>query len=337
VLIVDDSAAMRALIAAALQSDPGITVVGEAADPLEARQAIKALNPDVVTLDVEMPHMDGLEFLEKIMRLRPMPVIMVSSLTTRGADAAIRALEIGAVECFAKPSPKNPHSFETLAATVKLAARVKPQPVSRAGWLARSAAGANKESIKYQYKGGVVAIGSSTGGVEALMTILSHFPKNCPPTVITQHMPETFTQRFAHKLDRICAAHVSEAVDGAPLKPGRIYLAPGGTKHLEVVGYNDLWCRLRAGDHVQGHRPSVDVLFASVARCAGKNSLGVILTGMGRDGAEGLLAMRKAGARTIGQDEKSSVVYGMPKAAFEIGAVSEQLALADIPAAILKQ
>ncbi|MGA2793270.1 MAG: chemotaxis response regulator protein-glutamate methylesterase [Roseiarcus sp.] len=332
VLVVDDSATMRGLIKVALERDPDVKVVGQAADPFEARQAIKALNPNVITLDVEMPNMNGIEFLEKIMRLRPMPVVMVSTLTTSGGDATIRALEAGAVECVVKPSPGNEHAFDGLPAIVKMAASAYVRPSA-----ARSPAPSSspRESSDYVHDGRVVAIGASTGGVEALIAVLSAFPANCPPTVITQHMPANFTRSLAERLDRLCAPSVSEAVDGTALAPGHVYLAPGGQTHLEVVGSRGPRCRLRAGEPVNGHRPSVDVLFLSVGKAVGKNAVGVILTGMGRDGAAGLLAMRQAGARTFGQNEASSVVYGMPKVAFEWGAVEKQLPLARLGHEIL--
>jgi two-component system chemotaxis response regulator CheB len=333
VLVVDDSATMRGLIKVALERDPDLEVIGQAADALEARQAIKALNPDVITLDVEMPNMNGIEFLEKIMRLRPMPVIMVSSLTTSGGDATIRALEAGAVDCIAKPSPGHEHTFDDLPGTVKMAAAAFVRPS-----VSRSAAPTSspfRDSSNYVHDGRVVAIGASTGGVEALIAVLSEFPANCPPTVITQHMPANFTKSLAQRLDRICAPSVSEAVDGAELTQGHVFLAPGGQAHLEVTGSRGLRCRLRPGEAVNGHRPSVDVLFTSVSKAAGDKGIGVILTGMGRDGASGLLAMRNVGARTLGQNEASSVVYGMPKVAFELGAVERQLPLAKIGHEIL--
>lgn len=319
VLVVDDSATMRGLIAATLASEPGIEVVGQAQDPLQAREAIKALDPDVVTLDVEMPNMNGLDFLERLMRLRPTPVVMVSTLTARGAEASLHALELGAVDCVAKPSSDGGAGFRRLAETVKAAASAR---------LRASRAAPNPPNTgDYAPDGRLLAIGSSTGGVEALMTLIERMPRNCPPTVITQHMPATFTHSFAQRMDRVCAARVSEAVDGDPIEAGRIYLAPGGGQHLLVDGKSKLRCRLVESDPVNGHRPSVDVLFASVARAAGGRSVGAILTGMGRDGAAGLLAMRHAGAETLGQDEATCVVYGMPKAAFEIGAVERQLPL----------
>lgn len=330
VLVVDDSATMRSLISAVLRRDPEISVVGHAGDPLEAREAIKQLNPDVITLDVEMPNMNGLSFLEKIMRLRPMPVVMVSTLTQIGADVTLAALELGAVDCVGKPTTGQPAemAFADLAARVKAAARARVRP-----GMDRVATGASVSQFKSD--GRIVAIGSSTGGVEALLTVLSSFPANCPPTVITQHMPGTFTKSFAERLNRSCAAQVAEATDGAPLSIGQIYLAPGGDSHLHVAGSGQPRCRLVADGPVNGHRPSVDVLFESVAKLAGRSSVGVILTGMGRDGAQGLLAMRNAGAATLGQNEATSVVYGMPKVAHEIGAVDRQLPLERIGGEII--
>lgn len=328
VLVVDDSPTMRGLISAALGRDPDIEVIGTAADPLEAREAIKRLNPDVITLDIEMPNMNGLEFLEKIMRLRPMPVVMVSTLTQAGAEVTLAALEMGALDAVGKPSAgvTAMTAFADLNEKVKVAARSRVRakgPVEPA----RPRTGYRADA------GHILAIGASTGGVEALVAILSAFPADCPATVITQHMPATFTRSFAARLDRVSAASVQEATDGAPLTPGKVYLAPGGATHLEVSGGTPR-CRLVASDPVSGHRPSVDVLFRSVAR-VGRPMTGVILTGMGRDGASGLLEMRQAGARTLGQDEASSVVYGMPRIAYEIGAVERQLPLSRMPSAIL--
>jgi two-component system chemotaxis response regulator CheB len=329
VLIVDDSATMRSLIATVLQRDPEIEVVGEAGDPLEAREAIKKLNPDVITLDVEMPNMNGIDFLEKIMRLRPMPVVMVSTLTVRGAEATMEALELGAIDCVAKPSTGGLEGFQDLPFKVKAAAKAKVKPL-------RAPGAAKPPVLDHTPDDRVIAIGSSTGGVEALIAILTRFPANCPPTVITQHMPATFTKSFSERLDRLCAPKVTEAHDGALLENGRIYIAPGGEHHMEIGGSSQLRCRLSGGPPVNGHRPSVDVLFRSVAKSAGARAVGAILTGMGRDGADGLLAMRRAGAHTFGQDEASSVVYGMPKVAFEIGAVERQAPLDRLAAELLK-
>ncbi|MBI1686901.1 protein-glutamate methylesterase/protein-glutamine glutaminase [Caulobacter hibisci] len=330
VLVVDDSATMRGLITAALNRDPEIEVVGAAGDPFEARGMIKALNPDVVTLDIEMPNMNGIEFLEKIMRLRPMPVVMVSSLTQAGAEMTLRALELGAVDCVGKPTTATgtAEALAEVAEKVRTAARASVRTKA-------DAAPVTARRGNYLPSGDVVSIGSSTGGVEALLAILTQFPETCPPTVITQHMPATFTASFAARLDRASGAKVQEATDGALLEPGKVYVAPGGATHLEVVRSAGLRCRLTAGDPVSGHRPSVDVLFRSVAQAVGEKAVGAILTGMGRDGAQGLLQMRQAGARTVGQDEASCVVYGMPRAAFEIGAVEKQVSLSSIGQSIL--
>lgn len=327
VIVVDDSATMRKVISATLSADPDIEVVGLAADPHEARVLIKQLAPDVITLDIEMPNMDGLAFLEKIMRLRPTPVIMVSTLTQAGAEVNLRALEIGAFDCVAKPSSYAPDSFTSLAEKVKAAARSRRQP-------RLAVAKSVKMPGAYAPDGRIVGIGSSTGGVEALISILSKFPANCPPTIISQHMPPTFTKSFAARLNKLCAAEVSEAQEGDRLRPGHVFLCPG-EMHLELSGQHNPVIHLSTADRVNGHRPSVDVMFHSLLHCSGGNSIGVILTGLGRDGAEGLLALRQAGADTIGQDEGSCVVYGMPRAAFDIGAVARQLPLERIAERIL--
>ena len=336
VLIVDDSATMRGVISASLRRDPEIEVVGEAGDPYEARSAIKELNPDVITLDVEMPNMNGLDFLEKIMRLRTTPVIMVSSLTSEGAQVTLQALEAGAFDCVPKPSLGDRHDFDMLGEKVKAAAktrlRLRPREAAPARPAAVSSAGG------FRSDGRLVAIGASTGGVEALIEVLSRFPASCPPTLVVQHMPPSFTRSFADRLNRLCAPVVAEAENGAVVQPGHVYVAPGDA-HLEIAGVagsGRLHCRLHQGERVSGHRPSVDVLFGSFARVMKGRALGVILTGMGRDGAEGLAAMRQSGAETIGQDEASSIVYGMPKAAFEIGAVERQLPLPAIADQIIK-
>lgn len=340
VLVVDDSPTMRGLIKAVLRSDPGIDVIGEAGDAMEARAAIKELNPDVITLDVEMPNMNGLEFLEKIMKLRPMPVIMVSTLTHRGAEATLAALEIGAFDCVGKPLPGDPKPFGQLAEIVKAAARSQrhrsdPATAGQAA-PAAPAAPAYTAPADYQPSRKIIGIGSSTGGVEALIAVLTKFPANCPPTVITQHMPPAFTKSFADRLNRLCAPQVKEAEDGDRLEIGRIYLAPGGDRHMEVANPMAPRCILVEGDPINGHQPSVDALFNSLAKLAGAKAVGVILTGMGRDGAAGLLKMRQAGASTIGQNEKTCVVYGMPRVAYEIGAVERQLPLNYIGEEILK-
>ncbi|WP_380874062.1 chemotaxis response regulator protein-glutamate methylesterase [Sphingomonas sp. DBB INV C78] len=329
VLIVDDSASMRAVLNRILSADPEIEVVGQAPEPHAAREMIKELNPDVVTLDVEMPGMDGLSFLEKIMRLRPMPVIMCSTLTARGAEVTIEALRLGAVDCIAKPAG-NPLEIardgDALRAMVKAAARssVRQGP-TRLAPVASS--GPGQRDV-------VIAIGASTGGVEALFSVIGALPPDCPPVLVVQHMPAAFTNGFAARLDRESRVSVVEAVAGMPIQRGTVYIAPGGANHMELVGGTAGHIRLRPTDPVGGHRPSVDVLFHSVA-ALGARAVGVILTGMGSDGAAGLMAMRQAGARTMGQNQSSCVVYGMPRAAFELGAVERELSLTAMPEAIL--
>ncbi len=329
VLVVDDSATMRGLISLQLGRHSGVEVVGQAGDAQAARAAIKALDPDVMTLDVEMPDMNGLDFLDKVMRLRPMPVVMVSTLTRRGADATLDALELGAVDCVSKPTVADPDAFADLPQKVIAAAHAQV----RAGPHRLEAAGPQG----YAPDGRIVALGASTGGVEALLRVLSAYPKECPPTLVTQHMPAAFTASFAARLNRTCAPTVKEAQDGAPIVPGVVHLAPGGVGHLEVAGRQGAWrCRIRRSEPVNGHRPSVDVMFASLAQAVESQAVGVVLTGMGRDGADGLLQMRRAGAATIGQDEASSVIYGMPRAAFETGAVARQLPLGQIGQEVLR-
>ncbi|MGN6122507.1 MAG: protein-glutamate methylesterase/protein-glutamine glutaminase [Sphingomonas oligoaromativorans] len=330
VLVVDDSASMRAMLNRILSADPAIEVVGLAPEPHAARAMIKELNPDVVTLDVEMPGMDGLSFLEKIMRLRPMPVVMCSTLTARGAEVTIEALRLGAVDCIAKPTG-NPLEIAQdgalLRRMVKAAARatVRPGP-SPVTPVAAAPAGAWRDTV--------IAIGASTGGVEALFSLIHALPADCPPVLVVQHMPAAFTRGFAARLDRDAHVTVIEPADRTPLRRGTVYIAPGGATHMELSGGIAGHIRLRAAEPVSGHRPSVDALFRSVAPL-GAAAVGVILTGMGQDGAEGLLEMRRAGARTFGQNEASCVVYGMPRAAFELGGVERELSLSALPEAIL--
>lgn len=322
-LIVDDSPMMRALLTGLLKRDPEIEVIGTAPNAQSAREMIKEYNPDVITLDIEMPGMNGLEFLEKLMRLRPTPVVMCSSLTLKGAEATLRALEIGAIDCYAKPA--GPLQDMLAIDDGRLAEMVKQAARSR-----RRAPTVSHQPIRandFRTNEKIVGIGASTGGVEALTTLLSEYPENCPPTVVVQHMPGTFTASFASRLDKQCAPHVVEATDGAPLVPGKVYIAPGGLTHLMIGGGATPHCRLIKADLVSGHRPSVDVLFRSLAQSFGGRSVGVILTGMGRDGAAGLLEMRESGSQTIGQDETSCVVYGMPRAAAELGACQTALPL----------
>jgi two-component system chemotaxis response regulator CheB len=334
VLIIDDSALMRQLLTSLLSEDPDIEVVEAAPDPLVAREMIKALNPDVVTLDVEMPHMDGLTFLRKIMTLRPMPVVMISTLTQAGTEVTLEALEAGAVDFVAKPTssvgPAMAALAEELRAKVKSAAktRVRLRPAQPKPRLPQ------RQALNRQ-TGKILMVGASTGGVEALKTLLMDLPPDCPPTLITQHMPERFTAAFANRLNRECPMTVCEAADGQRIQPGSVYIAPGA-HHLELSREGlALICRLNDGPPVSGHRPSVDVLFRSGARIAGSKAIGVILTGMGKDGADGLLELRKAGARTLGQDEASSLIYGMPRVAFERGAVERQFPLTDLAGAIV--
>jgi two-component system chemotaxis response regulator CheB len=334
VLVVDDSAVIRQLLSMLLSEDPEIEVVGTAGDPLIARDRIKALNPDVVTLDVEMPNMDGVTFLRKIMQLRPMPVVMVSSLTQAGAETTLEALEIGAVDFIAKPVNDIANGLTEIAA--ELQAKVKAAARARVGMRhAPAAVRAPRVARGPGNSDRIIAIGASTGGVEALKKVLVNLPAVCPPILITQHMPPRFTAAFAERLNRECPMRVSEAVHGEKIEPNHAYIAPGAF-HLELARVGGHYAvSLNEKPPVSGHRPSVDVLFNSVARVAGKAAIGVILTGMGKDGTEGLYAMRQAGAFTLGQDEASALIYGMPRVAFERGAVMQQHSLSNMADAIL--
>jgi two-component system chemotaxis response regulator CheB len=336
VLIVDDSAVIRQLLSMLLSEDPEIEVVGTAGDPLIARDRIKALSPDVVTLDVEMPNMDGVTFLRKIMALRPMPVVMISTLTQAGAETTLEALEIGAVDFIAKPMQDVAGGLTEIAS--ELQSKIKQAARARVG-MRHTPPPAKVRPERLSWPGGntgrIIAIGASTGGVEALKAVLMGIPKVCPPIVITQHMPPRFTTAFAERLNRECPMAVSEAKHNETLEPNHAYIAPGAF-HLEVVrGGGQFRSQLSEAPPVSGHRPSVDVLFRSVAQNVGKAAIGVILTGMGKDGAEGLLAMRQAGAATLGQDEASALIYGMPRVAFERGAVMRQSPLSHMAEAIL--
>lgn len=330
VLIVDDSATIRAILRHALQNEPDITVVGEAGDPFEAREAMKALNPDVVTLDIEMPRMNGIEFLGHIMRLRPTPVIMISTLTLGGADATIEALSIGAIDYIAKPtSGVLVEAFAELPQKVRVAADSKLRKVGTA---------CTKTSVptqSYRAKDRLVAIGASTGGVEALTHVISSLPEGSPPIVVTQHMPPKFTTSFAQRLNAKSQVTVVEAEDGMAIEKGTVYLAPGGDRHLEVQGLAVKQCRLVEGAPINGHRPSVDALFRSVAPI-GPRAVGVLLTGMGNDGAAEIKSIRDAGGLTLGQDQDSSVVYGMARVAMETGGIMRELPLQDISKAFLE-
>jgi len=341
VLIVDDSPLMRALLQHRLEREADIVVAGTAADAAEARQMIKALDPDVVTLDIEMPGMDGLSFLEKIMALRPTPVILVSGATEAGASATARGLQLGAVGCIAKSQlrvrPSEAVDDCPLVEMVREAARVRlalppSRPAPRAASPAPSPAAAALPDV--------IVIGASTGGVEALHTLLASFPADCPPTLIVQHINGCFAAAIAQSFDRAARPRVMLAESDMPLERGTVLLAPGNDRHLQVAasGALGLRCVLREGDPVSGHRPSVDRLFASVAGtlggARGPRALGVLLTGMGQDGAQGMAQLASIGARTIAQDQASCVVFGMPRAAIELGAAGEVLPLERIGPAI---
>ncbi len=340
VLVIDDSALMRSLLSELLNASPNIEVVGAASDPLIARGMIKSLNPDVLTLDIEMPNMDGLAFLERLMTLRPTPVVMVSSLTEAGADATMRALELGAVDFVSKPKIGLREGLaalrEELITKVTLAASAHVRALATASSASiGSAAPKRIEPSRIRSTEMLVAIGASTGGVEALRILVAALPADAPAVLIAQHMPARFTTTFAARLDTLSAARVAEATHGERLLPGHVYLAPGGY-HLRLgrSGANYV-CQIGEDPPVSGHRPSVDALFYSVAECAGKSAIGVILTGMGRDGADGLLRMRDAGAHTIGEHESTAMIYGMPKAAAQIGATMEELPIEKIAPQIL--
>ena len=324
VLVVDDSALIREVLTRMLTRDGDINVVGTATDPIDAREKIKTLNPDVVTLDIEMPNMNGLQFLDKLMRLRPTPVVMVSTLTKKGASETLLALELGAVDFVAKPSAEFAGGIEAFGVNL----RDKIRTAAKSDVRGRTAGRA--DGVKVPVKtaaapaGALIAIGASTGGVEAIRAVLSQMPTDCPPIVIAQHMPAGFTSRFAARLDEVCGLTVVEAEDRMPLLAGHAYIARGDY-HLRVErSSGQLKARLTQDELESGHRPSVDVLFESVARTVGALAVGAILTGMGRDGARGLKMMRDAGAYTVGQSQDSALVYGMPRVAFEEGAVVEQ-------------
>ncbi len=333
VLVVDDSALMRQLLTDLLGSDPGLEVVGAAADPYAAWDKIKQLAPDVITLDVEMPRMDGLTFLGKLMGNRPLPVVMVSSLTERNCDTTFRALELGAVDFVTKPkldvAAGTVAVAEEIVAKVKAAARARPQV--RTAPPPRPAAGGG---FRATHK--VIALGASTGGCEALSAVLTGLPPDAPGVVVVIHMPEGFTKSYAARLDRTCAVRVSEATDGDRVVPGHVLLAPGNF-HMSVARSGAVTTvRVAAGPPVNRHRPAVDVLFRSCARELGPNAAGAILTGMGDDGARGLLEMRRAGARTVAQDEATCVVFGMPKEAITLGAAETVLPLGRIADHLLR-
>lgn len=339
VLIVDDSALIRGVMTQILSEDPEIEVVGAAPDPYVARDKMKTLNPDVLTLDVEMPKMDGLTFLQKLMAARPMPVVMVSSLTEQGAATTMQALEAGAVDFVTKPTVDIQHGLEELAHQIKEKVKIAAQATVRK----RTPPADCSEQIKslaaqsamIKTTDTIIAIGSSTGGTEALRELLEVLPPNMPPILMTQHMPEHFTKTFADRLNELCQIHVKEAQEGDSVIPGQALLAPGNY-HMELRRSGaKYYVTLNQEPQVNRHRPAVDPMFKSVARYAGANSVGVILTGMGNDGAAGMLDMKMAGAFNLAQDEKSCVVFGMPKEAIKAGGIDKILPLSDIPSAIL--
>jgi two-component system chemotaxis response regulator CheB len=335
VLIVDDSALMRQALTLLLQRDPQIEVVGAAADPFIARDKIKTLNPDVLTLDVEMPRMDGLTFLEKLMRGHPMPVVMVSSLTEAGCETTLRALELGAVDFVTKPRVDLREHLDELAqevtGKVRAAACARIQPPR-----ARETRAEKREmtpsppgsAALTRTTDKIIAVGASTGGTEALKDFLTMLPADAPGVLIVQHMPEKFTRSFAERCDQLCTIRVKEAADGDRVLVGHALIAPGNFHMALRRSGAQYYVLIHSDPPVNRHRPSVDVLFHSVADCAGRNAVGVIMTGMGADGARGLLAMREAGARTIAQDEATCVVFGMPKEAIALGAAE---AVAPLP------
>jgi two-component system chemotaxis response regulator CheB len=352
VLIVDDSALVRKILTELLSSDPHIEVVGSAADAFIAREKIKALQPDVLTLDVEMPKMDGVTFLRNLMRLRPMPVVMVSSLTDHGAEVTLDALSVGAVDYLPKPKVDLAATLgdyrEELLEKIHAASRARVRAYD--GRAAAPSAGSAKvgkaltadavlrkvEPLNFRTTDRLIAIGASTGGTEAIRDVLEGMPADAPGIVIAQHIPKAFSTPFAERMNRSCQMTVFEAEDGQQIRPGHVYIAPGD-RHLVIVRSGARWiCKLDDGPPVNRHKPSVDVLFRSVAQQAGHNAIGVMLTGMGRDGALGLKEMHDAGSPTIAQDEATSVVWGMPGSAVEAGAVDQVLPLQKIADRILR-
>jgi two-component system chemotaxis response regulator CheB len=338
VLIIDDSALVRSLLTEIVNREPDLEVIGAAPDPLVAREMIRALNPDVLTLDIEMPKMDGLDFLERLMRLRPTPVVMVSTLTDRGAEATLKALELGAIDFVSKPRLGIAAGLNDLAADICEKIRVaskarlyrhvrQPAPHAAGGEALVKSAPTRYSRISTEK---LIVIGASTGGTEAIREVVTRLSADSPAVLITQHMPPGFTRSFAARLDSVCRMTVSEAQDGERVLPGHAYVAPGG-RHMKLAlcGANYV-IALDDGPPVNRHRPSVDVLFRSIAAVAGQNALGVMLTGMGRDGASAMLEMKLTGAFNIAQDEASCVVFGMPKEAIAAGAVDEVLPLSQI-------
>ncbi len=326
VLIVEDSIVFRELLVQNLSRDPAIQVVGTAKDPFEARDAIIEYKPDVMTLDVELPRMNGIEFLRKLMPQYPLPVVVISSLS----DKVFDALNAGAVDFVAKPTVTGRAQLEDFIRN-ELMVKIKIASTARISNIKKTVMLNEQQSLSVKGNNLIVAIGASTGGTEAIFSVAKDFGTDIPGIVVVQHMPPGFTGMYAKRLDDQCRIQVKEAQTGDRVLPGHMLIAPGGDAHMRLVKVNGVYqVEVKQGPRVNGHCPSVDVLFESVAKVAGANAVGIILTGMGGDGAKGLLSMRKAGARTIGQDESTCVVYGMPKVAYDLGAVEHQEKLTDI-------
>lgn len=339
VLIIDDSALIRAILTEIINSNSDMYAVGAASNPNQAREMIKTLNPDVLTLDVEMPEMDGLTFLDKLMRLRPMPVLMISSLTERGSEAALRALELGAVDFLPKPKMGISDGMREYSDIISEKIRVAYQargkfriPVSPAKRESLPSLGMRIGSTEK-----IIAVGASTGGTEAIKEFLIRLPADAPGIVIAQHMPEAFTKSFAARLDSLCKITVKEAEGNERILPGHAYIAPGHSHLLLKRSGANYMTELNQSPPVNHHRPSVEVLFRSVAQNAGKNVIGVMLTGMGKDGAIGMLEMRQAGAYNFAQDEATCVVFGMPREAIAVGAVDEVVPIQDMAQKVLQR
>ena len=335
VLIVDDSALVRKVLTIELSKYPDIEVVGSAVDPYAARDKILKLRPDVVTLDLEMPRMNGLAFLAKLMKYYPLPVVVVSSLTPKNSDTAIQALELGAVEVICKPESANrtPEISHHLIHAIRAAASA--QIAKQQGTLETAATSSATHPSHFQIVNKVLVIGASTGGTQAIESVLRGLPPLSPGTLIVQHMPEQFTTSFAQRLNQICRMEVREARDNDLIGPGVALVAPGNRHMLLQQSGGRYWVRIKDGPAVNHHRPSVDVLFQSVARSAGSSAIGVLLTGMGNDGAKGLLAMHEMGAYTLAQDEQTCVVFGMPREAIRLEAVDNVMPIQHIPRAIV--
>lgn len=340
VLVIDDSALIRNVMKEIIDREKDMVCVGAAPDPIVAREMIKAVNPDVLTLDVEMPKMDGLDFLERLMRLRPMPVVMVSTLTERGSDVTFRALELGAVDFVSKPKMDIARGMEEYALEItdkiraaaqsRVRARKTAMPLQVQERYSADAILASSAPARFASTEKLIIIGASTGGTEAIKDVLTRLPADVPGILITQHMPENFTKSFADRLDSLCKIRVKEAEHNERVLPGHAYIAPGHSHLLLKRSGANYMTELNQGPPVNRHRPSVDVLFRSAANVAGANAMGIILTGMGKDGAQGLLEMRNAGSFTIAQDEASCVVFGMPREAIALGAAVEVQSLQNV-------